>query len=465
MRWFLCRSSFNGGHIESLQPYGIKWFTRQGKRHFERNHQRWWARKPTQGSRQRGQGQEQREQAVQKEKGWKWRWWWWRTEGQDQEGKKKKEDEEDDGDGVFDVMGDCRGDDNDDQGDDMDGMQVRGRKPKKRPSASATDPKTKKKEKTSRKGSKTKGRKHTNSVASDMADSMSGSMSDSELGDLKEEAMKAIQRAEMIEQNVHPNECIQSSQEWKKCQPTSYKYSLCCTLYICKHSHNPVGWGRPSRLSRWPGFAWLLHVAHWGLALLFPCAYLSSALWYLRLHPSGSTGDAPGPRSMCQELGRCAGGTWPRPWVQLFLFTYFASFYSRQEVSMGTTWTLRPDWDLVSKIFFMNQLYVKQLQHQWYSLASCSKCGPSLILGSCPSGKGYGHGFRHLMKNALTGTKLKRATMPGGRRMPWKPFHIRALHYCQFAQIILLTRPCLQNQMLLIQNCFVHPFLWWMMTH
>lgn len=42
----------------------------------------------------------------------------------------------------------------------------------------------------------------------------------------------------------------------------------------------------------------------------------------------------------------------------------FASDYSWQEASLATTWTLRPDRDLVSKMFLLNQLNLKQVQHQ-----------------------------------------------------------------------------------------------------
>lgn len=38
---------------------------------------------------------------------------------------------------------------------------------------------------------------------------------------------------------------------------------------------------------------------------------------------------------------------------------YFASDYSWQEASLATTWTLRPDRDLVSKMFLLNQLNLK----------------------------------------------------------------------------------------------------------
>lgn len=149
--------------------------------------------------------------------------------------KKKKEDEEDDdGDGMFDVMGDRRGDDEDGEDDVMGGMQVRGRKTKKRPSASATDKTKTKKEKTSRKGTKTKGSKRNNSAATGSKSSCS--TSDNELGGLKKEAMKAIQRAEMAEQHAHPNQCIQLSQEWKTYQKHSCQIVQSHSILHCSHN-------------------------------------------------------------------------------------------------------------------------------------------------------------------------------------------------------------------------------------
>ena len=169
--------------------------------------------------------------------------------------KKKHTEEDEDDEPFFDSLGD-RNKDDDNQDDPTGDMEVRGKKPKKRPSTAAK-PAKEKKEKKSTKGSKSKGRRHD----ADMDGSSSSN--DPELDDMKELAHQAIKRAEMMEHHMHEAVDLTACQDswWlfqsmqSSMEMTSHSLEFLQCL-VFKQPRPPSGTNKCVLLGVWYAFLW-----------------------------------------------------------------------------------------------------------------------------------------------------------------------------------------------------------------